>query len=80
MANDRTSICLHNRGFIFSHNNPDGMPGAWWCKNDLCHFYLNFNPDTYPEGPAYTTRPIVRDEFGVETPGKQLKLSEGGKF
>lgn len=44
-------VCKHDNGFGF--HSGTRYPGIWLCNN-LCGYFLNFNPDTFPKGIAYT--------------------------
>lgn len=62
-------MCKHSVGF-FCHTftNWDQGPPALFLCNMACGYFLNFDPDKYPEGVAYLASPPV-----VPKPG--LKLS-----
>lgn len=70
MTADSDFKCKHEAGFTFHRGTK--YPGIWLCVH-TCGFFLNFNPETFPNGVAYTLEP--------KGPNRVIKISHGqGKY
>lgn len=52
-------MCKHDAGFRCKRGkdaNVENYPAVWIC-NKLCGFFLNFDPDLFPDGIAFLEQP-----------------------